>query len=964
MPIPHLPKSASLLDQILKRLSKIALKIEQSNGLENLLNVAVREVRALIKSDRVIIYQFLPNGDGMVAAESVGTRWLPIRGQLIYDPCLQRQWIAVYQQGRITQIDDVNSGTLAPCHQDLLTRLQVQANLVVPILLYKGTEKQQLETPQLWALLIVHHCRSPRQWQLLDIQILQNITLQLGMAIQKQGASQFFREEYQKSSDPKIAEEVINPTYNPVVVHKPQVNFSHPPITNSCLRQVTSTTELAGLDFLQNPVWIFDIQNLKMWWANPSALRIWNAASKTELQNRNFSDISEATRIRLQAYLHQFAQGKTVSENWTFYPENRPVSVHCLCSGIQIENQRLAMLVEGTTEVMEGIEQDTLRAIEAFRHTNLIISLYSLDGVPLMQNPAAMRCYGDCVHPNLTTENTFLRHFVNRSVGQEAIAAMQAGKVFSIETQMLTLQGIRWHGLDVRRTRDPVTGNPIMLVHERDITDRCETEMALRESEELYRSVVAAMAEGIVLQQADGQITACNARAEEILGLTQEQMMGRTSVDPRWRSIREDGSAFPGLEHPAMVTLHTGVAQANVIMGVHKPNGCLTWISINSQPLFDTGASSPYAVVTSFTDITDRKQAETALQQQTERERMLYAIAQKIRQSLDLEQILNTTVAEVRAFLQTDRAMIYRFDPDWSGVVVTESVATEWLSLLGMRICDHYFRETQGEAYQQGYIRVTSDIYTADFSPCHLNLLEQLQVRAKLVVPILQGNELWGLLVAHHCSEPRFWQPLEVELLQQLATQVAIAIQQSELYQQLQYANQELHQLACTDGLTQVSNRRRFDEALDLEWRRLMREQSPLSLILCDVDYFKPYNDTYGHLAGDEVLRQVAMAIAEVVKRPADLVARYGGEEFVILLPNTETQGAIAIATMIQEQIADLKISHEKSLTSAWVTLSLGIATMIPYRGSSPSELLAATDHGLYQAKLQGRNCIYVAREG
>ncbi|WP_099099004.1 PAS domain S-box protein [Nostoc sp. 'Peltigera malacea cyanobiont' DB3992] len=225
-----------------------------------------------------------------------------------------------------------------------------------------------------------------------------------------------------------------------------------------------------------------------------------------------------------------------------------------------------------------------------------------------------------------------------------------------------------------------------MLGTHTDITERKRMEEALRESEQRYRSVITAMAEGIVLQQSDGRITTCNDSAERILGLTADQMMGRTSIALRWRAIHEDGTSFPDETHPAIVTLRTGKPQFHVIMGVHKPDGSLTWISINSQPLFESDESKPSAVVTSFTDITDRKQAQIALQQQTERERMVYAIAQHIRRSLDLDEILNTTVAEVRHFLQTDRVIIYRFNRDWSGVIVTESVVAGWQSILNMKL--------------------------------------------------------------------------------------------------------------------------------------------------------------------------------------------------------------------------------------------------------------------------------------
>lgn len=157
----------------------------------------------------------------------------------------------------------------------------------------------------------------------------------------------------------------------------------------------------------------------------------------------------------------------------------------------------------------------------------------------------------------------------------------------------------------------------------RDISQRQQLEKSLRESEARYRSVVEVLSEGIVLQGIDGEIIACNSAAERILGLKKEQMMGRTSLDPRWRAIHEDGSDFPGETHPAMVTLRTGEALHEVIMGVHHPNGELRWISISTQPLVLPDAEQPYAVVASFTDITERKQAYDALREIEARQRAL-----------------------------------------------------------------------------------------------------------------------------------------------------------------------------------------------------------------------------------------------------------------------------------------------------------------------------------------------------
>jgi diguanylate cyclase (GGDEF)-like protein len=165
------------------------------------------------------------------------------------------------------------------------------------------------------------------------------------------------------------------------------------------------------------------------------------------------------------------------------------------------------------------------------------------------------------------------------------------------------------------------------------------------------------------------------------------------------------------------------------------------------------------------------------------------------------------------------------------------------------------------------------------------------------------------------------------------------------------------------DGLTQVANRRRFDEYLIQEWKRAPREQQPLTLILCDVDYFKQYNDTYGHLAGDECLIKVAQALDKTVRRPGDLVARYGGEEFAIILPQTSVTGAVQVADLIIQTLESLEIPHQTSLISSNLTISMGIASLIPSLDSSFQVLIEVTDKALYQAKTEGRNRYIVYNE-
>ena len=168
----------------------------------------------------------------------------------------------------------------------------------------------------------------------------------------------------------------------------------------------------------------------------------------------------------------------------------------------------------------------------------------------------------------------------------------------------------------------------------------------------------------------------------------------------------------------------------------------------------------------------------------------------------------------------------------------------------------------------------------------------------------------------------------------------------------------EMSQMAHIDALTGHANRRHFDIFIYQEWRKAQREGTPISMLMVDVDFFKLYNDVYGHQCGDQCLRRIADAIISVIHRPSDLVARYGGEEFAVILPNTPLHGAMKVAEQMRQAVGSLLIEHTKSPVAHFVTVSIGVAVMTPGKDNQPHELVAASDEALYRAKNSGRNKI------
>ena len=352
------------------------------------------------------------------------------------------------------------------------------------------------------------------------------------------------------------------------------------------------------------------------------------------------------------------------------------------------------------------------------------------------------------------------------------------------------------------------------------------------------------------------------------------------------------------------------------------------------------------------------------------RRKLLFEISDRIRQSLNLKVILDTATDEIRTLF--DCSLVALVAIDRKKVKFKAHAITPGRQIDLKKQIDYDYLCPDADTYQ-AYLR--GDTKIVEHSPKSEQSTTILSdSRAQLIVPIViqdsnytsgffsnaedsvtTQNILYGWLIVEQDAPPE-WQPVEIDLVRDITTQLAIAIKQALLHQQLS-------QLALLDSLTRVYNRRSFDRQLRREWGRLKRIPAPLSLIMCDVDCFKIYNDTYGHQQGDRCLQQIAKAISSALKRPADILARYGGEEFVVILPHTPQIGGAKVAESIRSAVKDLKIPHHNSLVDSVVTLSLGVASTIPAAADNTQLLIEAADLALYQAKERGRDCVAVYPE-
>ncbi|MGV1037406.1 MAG: PAS domain S-box protein [Candidatus Nanopelagicales bacterium] len=432
----------------------------------------------------------------------------------------------------------------------------------------------------------------------------------------------------------------------------------------------------------------------------------------------------------------------------------------------------------------------------------------------------------------------------------------------------------------------------------RDITAERETRESLQSTEAAYRAMFNSPVLGVVLQSADGIVREVNATAERLLGMSSDQMRGKAPVSEERRTVHLDMRDFKVEDYPATKVLATGEPVGDVVLGVHAPGSeSYNWVRVDSQPIERDGEIWAY---TTLADVTDLLTAVTD--------------AQAIRHLIDKHEIISVTDLDGRIIEANDRFC---------------------------QISGYQREELLGRTHAIVSSGRHEDEYYAD-----------------LWRTIAAGNTWSGELCNRRKNGELYWVIATIVPIKDVQgrTTSYMSIRTEITRQKL--AEREANRQAHMDGLTGLANRRRFDTELEALWSYSEVSGQPFSVVIVDIDFFKNYNDAFGHQQGDEALRAVARALSGCLPRRGDLIARWGGEEFALLAPSTDGDGAAISARRLVAAVNALALPHPDSECGDFVTVSVGYATATASPVRTAEQVVALADGRLYQAKAQGRNRI------
>jgi|GEM_PF-1851046 len=781
-----------------KLINQIATEIHSSLDLQEILNNTVVGMRSLLECHRVIIYQFNANLSGRVIAEAIVAGGLSLLHQEPYDVCITPEWLETYRQGQIRVMNDINTEFITQCHQQMLRDLDIRAKLLAPIVV----------EDRLWGLMLASYRDIPHNWELEEIELVQQISLRVAIAIQQANTYQQTQIEIHQRQQ---AEELIKQQLAELKIWKNRYQLASKAsgqimyeynLLNDAPAWVANMAEVLGYSDSECPRNLAEFMDI----VHPEDRdRLYSLIQKTLDQK-----IPLFTEYRLQRKDGHYIwvedrnqvvlndQGEIVLVIGTMVDITvRKQSEEKLCKLVQKSEklqQRLSLVLKGANDAWwdwDILEDSIYYSARWFSMLGYDHEEFHLQSETLWKNFV----YSEDIDP--------IRDSFNQALNDKNIEFIELKFRLRHKQEYFIYINCRSYIL-----RDE-TGKAVRVSGANtDITKLVQKEEELQAtlnqlSQFNQKLETRVQKRTVQLQNLSSRLELAIKAAKIAIWewdlrtnhtIWDKKMYELYGVEPS--EYRDCMEIWHRSLHPEDVVRVNEILQNKLKDGkefdiefrIILPDGNIR--IIQSYGIIERDSQGEAERVIGVNrDITELKQAEQKIKQQVEREHLLRETTQRIRQSLDLRTIFNTAAAEIRQLINADRVGIFKFDTDSNfnyGEFVSESVVPGFISALEMKVHDQCFGERFSQDYAAGKMQIVNDIDNAGLADCHHAILARFQVKANLVVPLIEGKTLWGLLCIHQCSQTRHWEDFEIELVQQIANQLAIAIQQSMLYEQVQ----------------------------------------------------------------------------------------------------------------------------------------------------------------------------------
>ncbi|MEH2184005.1 GAF domain-containing sensor histidine kinase [Nostoc sp.] len=732
-----------------KALSGVIARIRESLDIETIFKITVTEVRQLLKSDRVSVFRFYPDlaWEGEFIYEDVATQWDSALTAKLRDHCFSEEFAQLYQQGRIRAIADIYQVNASDCYIQILEKFQVRANITAPLI--KGKD--------LWGLLCIHQCGGPRQWEASEIEFVQLIAEHLTVALQQSDFLEQVKLQSAELAQAKAREKAAQWQKTiAITVEKIRQSLDLESIfhtTTAELRQLLNADRVAIYRF--NPDWSgeFVFESVADGWVS----LIERQSQRPELKD-NVSECSARDLAKppvADTYL-QDTEGGSFTQS----------EVYRICNDIY----------------NSGFSDCYIKILEIYQaRAYAIVAIYH--GQKLWGLLAAYQNVGG---RDWQKDEVYLLTQVGTQLG---VALQQAEFIQQMQIQAADISKAaeRQRALahTVEKIRQSLEIEAIFKTTTQEVRRLLEVERVA-----IYRFYPDWSGEFVADSIVDGWTPMVRPQPVTERVLVQGKQAGKyarnevfvpiSQGEKLWGLLVAYQNSQPRYWQDEEINL---LAQVGVQLGVALQQAeSLKQMQVQAQKLVQAAER-------------ERKAAE--------REKALAATVEKIRHSLDIDTIFATSTEEVRRLLEVDRVTIYRFRADWSGEFVAESLAQGWTPVkkivpamytTGVAASDDYLQKNQVGDFANGKTLVIKDIYSIDDSIPYIALIERMEARAYMIVPIFQGEKLWGLLAAYQNIKSRDWQEDEVDLLMQIGTQLGVGLQQAELLEQTQCQKEELTQ--------------------------------------------------------------------------------------------------------------------------------------------------------------------------